>query len=109
MEQSDQVFVVPGSFGWNDVGDWKAVFQESQQMDLDDEQGNVVPDEAKVILHNASRCYVQGDKRLIVLVGMHDTVVVDTEDAVLVCDRENAQQVKNVVEYLHSHQLEEYI
>jgi len=109
MEQSDQVFVVPGSFGWNDVGDWKAVFQESQKMDLDDEHGNVVPDEAKVILHNASRCYVQGDERLIVLVGMHDTVVVDTEDAVLVCDRENAQQVKNVVEYLHSHQLEAYI
>ena len=109
MEQSDQVFVVPGSFGWNDVGDWKAVFQESQKMGLDDEQGNVVPDEAKVILHNASRCYVQGDERLIVLVGVHDTVVVDTEDAVLVCDRENAQQVKNVVEYLHSHQLEEYI
>jgi len=45
----------------------------------------------------------------VVLVGMHDTVVVDTDDAILVCDRENAQQVKNVVDYLRSHQLDEYV
>jgi mannose-1-phosphate guanylyltransferase len=103
------VFVVPGSFGWNDVGDWKAVYEESQRRGLDDEQGNVVPDEAKAILHNSSRCLVHSDDRLVVLVGMHDTVVVDTDDAILVCDRENAQHVKNIVDYLHSHQLDEYV
>jgi mannose-1-phosphate guanylyltransferase len=40
---------------------------------------------------------------------MHDTVVVDTDDALLVCNRENAQQVKQVVEYLHAHQFEAYV
>jgi len=109
MEQSERVFVVPGSFGWNDVGDWKAVYEESQRRNLDDEQGNVVPEDTKAILHDSSRCLVHGDDRLVVLVGMHDTVVVDTEDAILVCDRENAQQVKNVVDYLHTHQLDEYV
>jgi len=109
MEQSKRVFVVPGSFGWNDVGDWKAVFEESQRRGLDDDQGNVVPDDARVILHDSSRCLVNSDDRLVVLVGMHDTVVVDTDDAILVCDRENAQQVKNVVDYLRSHQLDEYV
>jgi mannose-1-phosphate guanylyltransferase len=44
-----------------------------------------------------------------VLVGINDQVVVDTGDAVLVCDRESAQQVKQVVEYLHAHQFEEYV
>ena len=109
MEQSDSVYVVPGSFGWNDVGDWKAVFQESQRMGLDDDQGNVVQDDTRAILHDSARCYVHSDDRLIVLVGMHDVVVVDTDDAVLVCDRENAQQVKNVVDYLRTQQLDEYV
>jgi mannose-1-phosphate guanylyltransferase len=44
-----------------------------------------------------------------VLVGVHDMIVVDTDDAVLVCHRDNAQQVKQVVDYLHAHQLEDYV
>jgi mannose-1-phosphate guanylyltransferase len=60
-------------------------------------------------MQNSSRCYVKADERLVVLVGIHDSIVVDTDDAVLVCNRENAQQVKQVVEYLHANQLEEYV
>ncbi len=56
-----------------------------------------------------SRCLVQANDRLVVLVGIHDTVVVDTDDALLVCHRDSTQQVKNVVDYLHAHQLDEYV
>ena len=91
MERAEKVFVVPGSFGWNDVGDWRAVYGLSDKNDY----GNAV--HGNVIMQDSSRCLVQGDGRLVVLVGIHDTVVVDTEDAVLVCNRESAQQVKNVV------------
>jgi mannose-1-phosphate guanylyltransferase len=103
MEQADTVYVVPGTFDWNDVGDWRAVYDLSEK----DEHGNVI--EGDVIMQDSSRCYVQTEDRLVVLVGIHDQVVVDTGDAVLVCDRENAQQVKQVVEYLHAHQFEEYV
>lgn len=103
MEQAETVYVVPGSFEWNDVGDWRAVYDLSDK----DEHGNVI--QGNVIMQDSSRCYVQSDDRLIVLVGIHDSVVVDTEDAVLVCNRESAQQVKQVVEYLHAHQFEEYV
>ena len=103
MEQADTVYVVPGTFDWNDVGDWRAVYDLSDK----DEHGNVI--EGNVIMQDSSRCYVQTEDRLVVLVGMHDKVVVDTGDAVLVCDRESAQQVKQVVEYLHAHQFEEYV
>ncbi|PSQ97970.1 MAG: mannose-1-phosphate guanylyltransferase [Bacteroidetes bacterium SW_9_63_38] len=103
MEQAEAVFVVPGSFDWNDVGDWRAVYDLSEKND----HGNVI--EGDVIMQDSSRCYVQSDDRLIVLVGMHDSVVVDTDDAVLVCNRESAQQVKQVVEYLHAHQFDEYV
>ena len=103
MERAEKVFVVPGSFGWSDVGDWRAAYELSDK----DEHGNALKGHA--IVHDSSRCLVQSDGRLTVLVGMHDTVVVDTDDALLVCHRESAQQVKNVVDYLHAHQLEEYV
>ena len=103
MERASEVYVVPGSFGWNDVGDWRAVYELSDK----NEHGNAV--EGNAIVHDASRCYVKSGERLVVLVGIHDAVVVDTDDAVLVCNRDSTQQVKNVVEYLHAHQLDEYV
>ena len=103
MERAEKVYVVPGSFGWNDIGDWRAVYDLSEH----DEHGNALL--GNVILHDSSRCLVHAEERLVVLVGIHDAVVVDTEDAVLVCQRENAQQVKNVVDYLRAHQLEAYV
>lgn len=103
MERADKVFVVPGDFGWSDVGDWRAVFDLREK----DKHGNALQNH--VIVHDSSRCMVQAEDRLIVLIGIHDTVVVDTEDALLICHRESTQQVKNVVTYLHSHQLDEYI
>ena len=103
MEQADTVYVVPGSFEWNDVGDWRAVYDLSDKNEL----GNVI--KGNVIMQDSSRCLVQAGDRLVVLVGIHDMVVVDTDDAVLVCNRESAQQVKQVVEYLHAHQFDEYV
>ncbi len=103
MERADTVYVVPGSFEWNDIGDWRAVYDLSQN----DDHGNVLHNH--VIVHDSSRCYVDAGSRLIVLVGIHDAIVVDTDDALLICHRESAQQVRNVVEYLHAHQLEQYV
>ncbi len=103
MEKAENVFVVPGSFGWSDVGDWRAVYDISDKNNL----GNSLT--GNVIAHDSSRCLVQSGERLVVLVGIHDVVVVDTSDAVLVCHRESAQQVKNIVDYMHAHQMERFI
>jgi mannose-1-phosphate guanylyltransferase len=103
MERADRVYVVPGAFGWNDVGDWRAVYDLSEK----DGAGNTLVGNA--IVHDSSRCFIQGDERLVVLVGIHDTIVVDTPDAVLVCHRDSTQQVKNVVDYLNANQLEAFV
>jgi mannose-1-phosphate guanylyltransferase len=103
MERAENVFVVPGSFGWSDVGDWRAVYEHSDK----DDHGNAI--QGNVIMHDSSRTLVQARERLVVMVGVHDLVVVDTPDALLVGRREAMQQVKNVVEYLHAHQLEDYV
>ncbi len=96
-------WVVPGSFGWSDVGDWRAVYEVSEK----DQAGNAV--EGDVVVHTTSRCYVRSKDRMIVLVGVQDLAVVDAGDALLVCKMDATQQVKNIVDYLGSHGLEEYL
>ena len=99
----DPVYVVPGSFGWSDVGDWRAVYSLAEK----DAAGNAT--EGEVVLHNAARCYARADGRLLALVGVTDVAVIDTGDAVLVCDIEQAQQVKNVVDFLGSRGMTDYV
>ena len=103
MERAETVYVVPGSFGWNDVGDWRAVYGISPK----NEHGNAI--QGNVIMQDSEGCLVQGNDRLVAVVGIRDAIVVDTKDAVLVCDKESAQKVKHVVDYLHSHQLDEFV
>ena len=103
MERAENVWVVPGNFEWSDVGDWRAVYDLSEK----DALGNAL--QGHVIVHNASRNYVDAERRLVVLVGIHDTAVIDTEDALLVCHLESTQQVKNIVEYLQTHRLDAYL
>lgn len=98
------VHVVPGAFGWSDVGDWKAVYDLSEK----DAAGNAT--EGNVLLHNSSRSYARAEKdRLLALVGVRDIAVVDTGDAVLVCGLDATQQVKTVVDYLSSHGMDESV
>ena len=103
MERARNTFVVPASFDWSDVGDWQAVYDLRSK----GKHGNAII--GNVIVQDSSRCLIHGEDRLIVLVGIHDAVVVDTKDATLICNRENAQQVKNVVDCIGSHQLGEYL
>ncbi|MDA1029095.1 MAG: mannose-1-phosphate guanylyltransferase [Bacteroidetes bacterium] len=103
MERADKVYVVPGSFDWSDVGDWKAVYELREK----GKAGNAV--EGNVILHDASRCFVQAGNKLVALIGVNDLIVVNTEDALLVCHQEATQRVKNIVDYLYTHHLDEYV
>ncbi len=105
MERAEKVYVVPGDFGWNDVGDWRAVYELSEK----DELGNAL--KANAVALNTTRCLVESNipERLVALVGVKDLVVVDTHDALLVCHRDAAQEVKKVVDYLHAHQMTRYI
>ncbi|AJE03917.1 mannose-1-phosphate guanylyltransferase [Geobacter pickeringii] len=95
MEKAENVVVLPAAFGWSDVGSWSAL---PEVLDAD-AAGNVVIDTATVAL-DAEGCVVRGGGKLVALVGVRDLVVVDTPDALLVCPKERAQEVKKVVEEL---------
>lgn len=99
-----RVFVVPGAFGWSDVGDWRAVYDLAAK----DGAGNAT--EGNVILHNTARSYARAaDGRLLALVGVRDVAVVDTGDAVLVCALDATQRVKDIVDYLGSHGMDHHV
>jgi len=94
MEKSSDVYVVPGKFGWNDVGsfDMLTVLHEA------DENGNVkIGDQINVDTKN---CITYSSGRLVATIGLENIVVIETGDAVLVCDKSKVQDVKKVVEQL---------
>ena len=88
MEKSDQVAVVPCDIGWSDIGSWSAVGILTEP----DCEGNRI--EGEVRLYDVKNCHIQSNGRMIGVVGVSDLIIVDTPDALLVVDRNRAQDVK---------------
>ena len=87
--------------GWNDLGAWDAVWQVGVQ----DEQGNVTTGD--ILLTNSKNSLVHASSRLVTAVGVENLIIVETADAVLVADRKNSQDVKNIVSQLDAQKREE--
>lgn len=99
MEHADNVVVIPAKeLGWSDVGSWDALFDVIPS----DQNGNIVigGQHIQVDTRN-SLIYMNQDRRLIVTIGVDDLVVVDTGDVVLVCRKDQAQKVRQVVQQLN--------
>lgn len=99
--------VIPGSFGWRDVGDFASL--ASAQADRGSSRMVVVGDSAKVHPHDSSGIVVGSSGRIITVLGMEDVVIVDTPDALLVTTKEHAQDVKQVVEGMKEQGLEDVL
>ena len=103
LEHTGDILVVPGEFGWSDVGSWDML----GTLHPADEKGNVaVGDTLGVDIANTV-LYSSG--RLVAAVGVEDLVVVETPDAVLVCKKSCAQDVKKIVEKLQAEGREELL
>jgi mannose-1-phosphate guanylyltransferase len=101
MEKADRMAVVPGSFGWNDVGSWQTTWEMSAR----DPSGNALPPDAIAVdaRNNLVKDLTHGAvRKRWSLVGVDDLVIVETDDAVLVIPRERAQDVRIVVDLLAS-------
>ena len=99
MEKASTVLVVDGDFGWSDVGSWAALGGLARS------NGRVAP----VVAVDASRYVVFSPERLVALVGVDDLIVVDAADAVLICRRDRAQDVRRVVHELERRGLDAYL
>ena len=103
MEKAENIYTLPGSFGWDDVGSWLAV----ERIQPTNEFGNVI--DGNAITVDTKRCIIQGGKKLIAAVGLEDIIIVDTEDALLVCEKGDAGQIKKVLENLKICNRTEYL
>lgn len=94
MERTERAVVVPLDAGWSDVGSWPALWEISHR----DEDGNAI--QGDVLTEGTTGSYIRADDRLVAVVGLDNVIVVETSDAVLVCHKDRAQDVKTIVERL---------
>ncbi len=103
MEKAQHIYTIPGTFGWDDVGSWLAV----ERIKKTNEDGNVV--NGNVITIDTHNCIVQGTNKLIAAVGLRDLIIVDTEDAILICEKHRAGDIRKVTENLKICNRDEYL
>src|SRR3989304_7454523 len=103
MEKSDKVVVIPADLGWSDVGSWTAL----DDITARDSRGNVIA--GNVVDVESRDSIIYASNRLVATIGLNDMVVVDTEDATLVCHKDRAQDVKKIVEELKKRGSEEHL
>jgi mannose-1-phosphate guanylyltransferase len=103
MERAENVAVVKGDFNWSDIGNWAEVYRLSPK----DETGNVNLDGH--VLIDTHNCLIDSTDRLVATVGVKDLIVINTADALLICHRDHAQEVKRIVEYMERRQMEDYL
>ena len=97
MEKARTVVVAEGSFAWDDVGSWVAIERHLPR----GEHGNV--SRGKLVSLRSQNNIVIGDKRLIATLGVRDLIIVETHDATLICHRNEAQKIKEIVTWLGQH------
>lgn len=103
MEHAENIYTLPGSFGWDDVGSWLAVGRIKKS----NEFGNVI--NGNVVTVNTKNTIIQGGTKLIATVGLENQIVVDTEDALLICAKESAGDIKKILENLRIGNHAEYL
>jgi mannose-1-phosphate guanylyltransferase len=99
MEKAAKVFVAKGDFGWSDVGSWDEVVRLTPV----DGEGNAL--RGTVIIKDSHRNYIDAGNKAVATIGIDDTIVVITDDAVLICKKGRSQDVKEVVDYLRRKQI----
>ncbi|PIR60690.1 MAG: mannose-1-phosphate guanylyltransferase [Candidatus Pacebacteria bacterium CG10_big_fil_rev_8_21_14_0_10_44_54] len=107
-EKADNLVLIPGDFGWNDVGDWKVVYE----LEKKDIQGNVVLDEstkAPVLAIDSTNNLVHSNKRLVAMLGIRDTMVIDTDEILMIIPKGRSQDVKKIIEQLKAENRTEYL
>ncbi|WP_319590548.1 mannose-1-phosphate guanylyltransferase [uncultured Draconibacterium sp.] len=103
MEHAKNIFLVEGNFDWNDLGSWESVYQTDKK----DENGNAGMGEA--IFLDSKNSYVSTDDGLVAVVGLDDVIVVRDGNTTLVCKRDNAEDIKKIVEELKAKNKLEYL
>ena len=103
MEKTKKGVVLPLDAGWRDIGSWDAVWEASKKT----QEGNFV--KGNIISENNNDCYLRSENKLLVCMGLKDLIVIDTNDAVLITNKRESQNIKNIVDNLKRKKIKEGI
>lgn len=101
MEKTNLGTVFILNCGWDDIGSWKSIWKNSKK----DKKGNLL--KGKVLIKDSENCYLRSEERLIVGINLSDLIVVETNDAILIANKDSAQQVKETVRVLNESNIKE--
>ncbi len=105
MEKAENVYVIPASFGWGDLGTWNSAWENMSRDYLD----NAVAGK-NVMIIDSTKCMVHApDNKLVLLQGLDDYIVVDTKDVLLICKKEKEQEIKDYVAEVKRNKGDKYL
>jgi mannose-1-phosphate guanylyltransferase len=105
MEKANNVYVIPSSFGWSDLGTWNSAYENLQK----DYLGNAVAGD-NVMIIDATRCMVSAQhNKLLLLQGLEDFIIIDTNDVLLICKKDKEQQIKEYVAEVKRNKGDKYL
>jgi mannose-1-phosphate guanylyltransferase len=106
--KTEKLYVLKGEFSWNDLGGWKVVHELSSK----DNDGNAVMthgEQGQVVSIDTTNCLIQTEDQLIATVGIDNLCIIDTKDALLICHKDRAEEVKKIVQILKVKKLTRYL
>lgn len=105
MEKADNVYIIPSSFGWSDLGTWNSAYENLEK----DYLGNAVAGENVIVFDSHRNMVHNQTEKLVVLQGMEDFIVVDTDDVLLICRKDKEQEIKEYVAEVKRNKGEKYL
>jgi len=105
MEKADNVYIIPSSFGWSDLGTWASTYDNLEK----DYLGNAVAGDNVMVIDATNNMVHADNKKLLVLQGLDEFVIVDTEDVLLICKKEKEQEIKEYVAEIKRNKGDKYL
>lgn len=105
MEKADNVYVIPASFGWSDLGTWASAYDTLEK----DYLGNAVAGNNVMVMDATNNMVHAPNDKLVVLQGIDDYIIVDTSDVLLICKKSNEQEIKEYVAEIKRNKGDKYI
>ena len=101
MENTNKGLVLPLDAEWSDIGSWKSVWENSNK----DNNGNCA--KGNIIIHDSEDCYLHSEKKLLVSLGLKDLIIINTDDATLVAEKNQSENIKKLVRELQIKNIKE--
>ncbi len=105
MEKANNVYVIPSEFGWSDLGTWESLYQHYEK----DYLGNAVSGKDVMVVDAANNMVMAPNGKLVVLQGLNSYCVIDTDDVLLICKRENEQHIKQYTADVKKNKGDKYV